>query len=282
MTSLILPPEIPADEKERSEELYRLHVLDAASDLRFDRYTSLVATIFDFPIVTVTFIDTELQWFKSSCGLDISQTSRDASFCAHTINEQDGIIVVPDTHRDPRFSGNPLVVGPPYVRFYAGAVVRGPDCHALGALCTIDRLPRDFSYHQCIQLRQFADLVENEINHHYDLATLRTSIQLYACYDPVTRLPNRHLLTICLGKLLDVATKTGGDVAVVILHLPDLYLLKQSLRSSTVEGMLVALADRLRTCCPTGGSAARLESDEFALAFASFDEALAEVEGVYL
>ena len=48
-----------------------------------------------------------------------------------------------DATRDVRFAGNPLVIGAPGIRFYAGAVIRSADGLPLGRLCVIDSVARD-------------------------------------------------------------------------------------------------------------------------------------------
>jgi len=164
-------PGNPDDEERRLDELYGLELLDTASELRFDRYTSLVADVFGFPIVLITLVDRDRQWFKSRLGWNRNQCSRDISFCGHTILA-DSLMVVPDALDDPRFAANPLVTGDPQVRFYAGAVVRGPSGHALGTLCVLDYHPRYFDDEHRSLLRRFADLIENEIAHQADLLAL--------------------------------------------------------------------------------------------------------------
>lgn len=165
-------PEMPKDEEARLRELHGLELLDAASELRFDRYTSLVADVFGFPVVLVTLLDRDRQWFKSRLGWNLTHCSRDISFCGHAIL-QDTLMVVPDALDDPRFAKNPLVTDDPRIRFYAGAVVRGPSGHPLGTLCVIDYHPRYFDEEHRSLLRRFADLIENEIAHHADLLALR-------------------------------------------------------------------------------------------------------------
>ncbi|MDX1553322.1 MAG: sensor domain-containing phosphodiesterase, partial [Marinobacter sp.] len=260
------PPDITEGEEERLEELYGLRLLDTASELRFDRYTSLVASVFGFPIVLITLLDRDRQWFKSRLGWNIAECPRDISFCGHAIN-QDALLVVPDALDDPRFAGNPLVTGDPYIRFYAGAVVRGPRGQALGTLCVLDHQPRYFDEDHRIRLRQFADLIENEIGHTADLLTLKGSIERSAYYDPLTQLPNRHLLMDRLSQLLELATMESLQVAVLLFNVTGLRVINQSLGTQGGNELLQQLAERLRDKCPQGGSAARLEGDELALVF---------------
>jgi diguanylate cyclase len=259
-------PDIPADEESRLEELHELGLLDTASDLRFDRYTRLVSEMFEFPIVLVSLVDRDRQWLKSSCGLDVRETSRDVSFCAHAINAH-GVMVVPDAREDPRFAGNPLVTGDPHIRFYAGALVHGPGGQPLGTLCVIDRKPRDFDDIQCRRLKQFAELIESEIAHQHDLKTLRSSMRLSAYYDPLTGLANRRLLHDRLGTLIDLAGNEKRPVAVLLFNISGLRLINQSFGSAIGDDLLCQVGERLQSCCPPGGTTARLQADEFVLCF---------------
>ncbi|WP_111641856.1 sensor domain-containing phosphodiesterase [Marinimicrobium alkaliphilum] len=264
--STYIAPKIPEGEEERLAELYGLELLDTASDLRFDRYTSLVAELFDFPIVLITLVDRDRQWFKSKLGWNKSECPRDISFCGHAIN-QDSLLVVPNALEDPRFAGNPLVTGDPHIRFYAGAVVRGPTGHALGTLCVLDHKPRHFDEVQCTRLRHFADLVENEIAHCADLLALKGSIELSAYYDPLTHLPNRELLMNRLDQLLELANVESLQVVVLLFNVTGLRLINQSLGTHAGDELLRQLADRLQDTCPAGGSVARLQADELVLIF---------------
>ncbi|SFR54223.1 diguanylate cyclase (GGDEF) domain-containing protein [Marinobacter daqiaonensis] len=261
-----IPPEVTEGEAARLEELYGLRLLDTASELRFDRYTSLVAGIFGFPIVLITLLDRDRQWFKSRLGWNQTQCPRDISFCGHAIN-QDSMLVVPDALEDPRFAGNPLVTGDPHIRFYAGAVVRGPTGQPLGTLCVLDHQPRHFDEAHRAHLRQFADLVENEIAHIADLLALKSSIERFAYYDPLTQLPNRQLLMDRLGQLVRLAAMESMQVEVLLFNVTGLRLINQSLGTRGGDELLQQLAGRLRENCPEGGSAARLQADELVLVF---------------
>ena len=115
----MISPALPPNEQKRMEALRKLNILDTSPEERFDRITRLAAQLFSCEFATVSLIDSTRQWFKSKVNLDVDETSRDIAFCAHAILETDALIVQ-DTHKDKRFSSNPLVVEDPYIRFYAG------------------------------------------------------------------------------------------------------------------------------------------------------------------
>jgi len=87
--------------------------------------------------------------------LPVHETSRDVAFCAHAICGED-LLVVPDALNDERFALNPLVTTEPNIRFYAGMPLFTPQGHALGALCVIDRVPRELSDEQKAKIRALA------------------------------------------------------------------------------------------------------------------------------
>jgi PAS domain S-box-containing protein len=128
-------------EAERLEALGRYAILDSEPEAAFDDIVKVVGQLCRTPIAAITLIDSARQWFKSEIGLGVPQTLRSDSFCTHAI-EQGGLYVVPDATDHPLFHDNALVVGPPYIRFYAGAVLQTEDGFRLGSLCVIDTAPR--------------------------------------------------------------------------------------------------------------------------------------------
>ena len=155
-------PEVPRAEAARIAVLHALQILDTSAEERFDRITRIAAAVFDVPIALVTLIDEDRQWFKSRLGIDVDETPREISFCAHTINETEPL-VVSDTALDVRFTGNPLVEAGPKVRFYAGQAVRTADGFAVGTLCIADTVPRSFDTAESDLLADLAALVEQEL-----------------------------------------------------------------------------------------------------------------------
>ncbi len=150
-------PAIP-DELARLADLRRYLLLDTHPEPEFDRITQLAARVFEVPIALISFVDAERQWFKSRVGLEVTETRREAAFCAHAIAGR-GVMVVPDATLDPRFATSPLVTDHPKVRFYAGAPLISASGHALGALCINDTRPRTLSTDQVATLEALAAIV---------------------------------------------------------------------------------------------------------------------------
>src|SRR4030095_16265204 len=95
----------PKNEKQRLKVLWQYDVLDTVPEEIFDELNDLAAHICEAPIALISLIDEDRQWFKSKIGVTISETSRDISFCAHAILNND-LLIVPDATRDERFKSN--------------------------------------------------------------------------------------------------------------------------------------------------------------------------------
>ncbi|MES2529917.1 MAG: GAF domain-containing protein [Pseudomonadota bacterium] len=152
--TLPLPSEVA-----RLAELQRLCVLDTLEEQAYDDITRMAADICGTPIAVISLIDDKRQWFKSRVGLQVSETPRELAFCAHAIQTPGQPMVVNDATKDARFESNPLVVGDPNIRFYAGAPLVTSNGHALGTVCVIDREPRDITPEQLEQLQFMAQQV---------------------------------------------------------------------------------------------------------------------------
>ena len=151
---------LASDETARITMLKEYDVLNTNIEPAFKRLTELVKLFFDVPIVTLSFLDEDTQYLKSPLGLgDMCTTKRNVSICNYTILS-DEVLLVPDLLLDERFIYNPLVIGAPYLRFYAGAPIILYDAqkaYRVGALCLIDTQPNyTFDSQQTDLLKQFA------------------------------------------------------------------------------------------------------------------------------
>jgi GAF domain-containing protein len=158
----MLEAPIPDHELHRQAVLDRSGLLRPGRDPHLDDIVELAAMICRAPIALVSLVDRDRQYFKAAVGLDVEQTPRDVSFCGHAIAGTD-VFVVPDATLDERFADNPLVSGPPYVRFYAGVPLLVDDVHAVGTLCVIDTQPRVYDERVRSALERLARLARLHI-----------------------------------------------------------------------------------------------------------------------
>ncbi|MGH8234956.1 MAG: sensor histidine kinase [Rhodanobacteraceae bacterium] len=142
----------PPDQAKRLAVLRSYGILDTPVEGAFEDITRIASLVCQAPIAVVSLIDEHRQWFKSEIGLGVRETPLDTSFCAHAILQND-FMEIPDALLDPRFNRNPLVTGGPRLRFYAGALIRTAEGHALGTVCVLDTHPRELNEEQRRVLR---------------------------------------------------------------------------------------------------------------------------------
>lgn len=158
-STVMLSIHLLSNESERLADLRRHNVLDTPQEQDFDDITQLAALLCNAEIAFVNLIDEQRQWCKASVGLDLKETPRDIAFCSHTLLEDD-VLEIPDATQDERFCNNPLVVGEPYIRFYAGQPLQSVNGYVLGSLCVIDRFSRRLTTQQRFILKTLGKQVE--------------------------------------------------------------------------------------------------------------------------
>ena len=159
----------------RVAALEKYAILDSEPEQAFDDLAKLASYICKTPIALVSLVDGERQWFKSKLGLSASQTPREVAICATTIQQKD-VFVVPDALKDERFQNNPLVVSEPHIRFYAGAPLINEEGYALGTLCVVDLVPREFNEEQKEALKTLGRLVLAQMEFRRNLILLREAL----------------------------------------------------------------------------------------------------------
>ncbi len=126
---------IPRDEEQRLEAVHRVAILDTKPEERFDMLTRKAVKELKVPISTVSILDSNREWFKSCVGSVQKEGDRSISFCGHALLATN-IFIVEDTLKDERFADNPMVVGTPFIRFYAGqALLDRKTGQPIGVFC---------------------------------------------------------------------------------------------------------------------------------------------------
>lgn len=155
--------EQPTWEQRRIAALHHYQILDTPRERAFDEIAQLAADLCGAPIGVVNLIDTDRQFFKAETGLGVRETPLETSFCAKAILEEE-FFLIPDATADPRFSCNPLVMGDPHLRFYAGALLKTREGLPIGTLCVLDVEPRVLSEVQQRALKVLASQVMAQLN----------------------------------------------------------------------------------------------------------------------
>lgn len=244
-------PKIPDNEQERLFQLRSAAIIDTEPEERFDRVTRMARRLFGVPIALVSLVDENRQWFKSCIGLGASETSRNISFCGHAILDTK-TFVIEDALKDERFFDNPLVTDDPYIRFYAGQPLRPLAGAAIGTLCIIDRVPREFSSEDQEMLIDLAQMVEREI----------MAIQL-SIIDELTRISNRRGFLTLARHSLDMCKRQQFSAMLIFFDLDKFKEINDTYGHSEGDRALKTFAEQMGESFRTSDIFARLGGDEF-------------------
>lgn len=148
-------PPFHAFEKERLLSLRRFERFARSEDPLMVSIACEATDVCATPIGMVSLLGPDDEHVLACVGHEVEHVERSASFCAYAILEPD-VMTVEDTLQDPRFRNNPFVVGPPFVRFYAGAPILDEGGLPLGSVCAIDVQPHVVSSKCLLSLRSLA------------------------------------------------------------------------------------------------------------------------------
>ncbi len=158
-------PADPIQDPSRLKAVAETHLLDSAPEEAFDRLTRLAARILDVPVVLISLVDSDRQFFKSVQGspgaLELPrQTPLSYSFCKHVVTTREPL-VVEDARVHALVRENPAIgLG---VIAYAGIPLVNSQGLVLGSFCAIDSKPHDWSEDQIDLLRDLTAAAVTEI-----------------------------------------------------------------------------------------------------------------------
>mmetsp|Transcript_6858 Transcript_6858/g.12578 ORF Transcript_6858/g.12578 Transcript_6858/m.12578 type:complete len:476 (+) Transcript_6858:67-1494(+) len=184
-TPMYRPAMLPPDEEERMNVVRSLEILDSEEEAYVNNILWLATYLCGTEMGAMSVVDSNRQFFKSAMGLGCRETCRDAAFCSHAILQPNKLMIVENALEDERFRQNPLVTGPPYIRYYAGIPLR-IDGQAVGTLCVISAKSMKMTDAQKVALKSLGTACENHIKH------CRVSRDLAKAYR-VTKMNERHL-----------------------------------------------------------------------------------------
>jgi diguanylate cyclase (GGDEF)-like protein len=243
-----------AHEEARLFALRAFEVLDTQPEEAFDRITRLAKTVLRVPIVLVSLLDRDRQWFKSRQGFEASEGPRDISFCTRAI-ELDEPLIVPDARLDPRFSANPHVTGAPFIRYYVGVQLKTREGYNVGTLCCIDTNPRaETSAEQLAILQDLARLVIDELE-----------LRLLATTDSLTNAMTRRAFLESARRDLDHATRHGRPLTCALLDADHFKKVNDTYSHAAGDRVLRRLVAICKAETRSSDYIGRLGGEEFAL-----------------
>lgn len=217
----------------KSDEAARLDILDSPPERPFDRIVELVCQAIRVPICAVSLVDQHRQWFKAIRGLDARQTDRASSFCTHSINAAVPFIVA-DASNDALFIDNPLVTGQPHIRSYAGIPLITAEGYAIGTLCAIDTVPRDFSQSEIAILTNCAKVVMGEIE-----------LRQVASTDVLTGVMSRRAWADCAEREAPRARRYGAALSFLMIDVDRFKAVNDRLGHQVGDQILMELAQAI-------------------------------------
>lgn len=241
-------------------------MLDSAPEESFDRITRLAQIAVQTPMVLISLVDRDRQWFKSRIGQDATEGPRSTSFCTHAI-QRDTPLVVRDALADPKFHDHPAVLGEPFVRFYAGVPLHTPGGYNIGTLCAVDFAPRDISPIQLAVLQDLARLVVDEL----ELRRLATT-------DSLTGAMTRRAFAADAAREVARARRSGGPLACIVFDIDHFKSINDRFGHAAGDRVLQAVTRVCRENLRAVDLLGRMGGEEFAIALP--EAPLAEAVGV--
>ena len=241
------------DEPARLAALQRLAVLDSEPETPFENVVSLVRAVLGVPMAAVSLIDEDRQWFKARVGLEPAETPRDISFCTHTIQQREPLIIV-DATKDARFAANPLVLGDPGIRSYAGIPLRTADGYNIGSLCAIDTKARDFSPSELAMLDKFARIVVEDLE-----------LRRIAGKDQLTGALTRRGFIERTKQEMERHTRYGRSASLAMIDIDHFKSINDTHGHATGDAVLREIARLLRIEARPNDLLGRLGGEEFAV-----------------
>lgn len=264
----MIPAKKPRNEVNRLASLHEMQILSTAREADLDRITRLAKQILAADISVISLIDDDRQWFKSRAGLEVPETPRDLSFCGHTILE-DRYFSVSNAPHDIRFHDNPLVIGSPHIRAYAGVPLTNRQGFRIGTLCVISKDERTFTVEELDSLQDLGHLTEGILEHRV-LST--TQAQLIASLeaaerncllDPLTGLWNRRAGDQFLSTEFERFRDGVGPLGLVVVDLDRFKTINDSYGHAIGDAVLGRAVEVLVEVVGTQGVAWRFGGEEF-------------------
>lgn len=177
--------------------------------------------------------------------------------------------VVSDTRLDPSLSQHRLVVGAPYIRFYAAQPIMDAHNDVIGSVCLIDYAPRTFSPEDEVLLADLASLFERELRLNsasaaqFDLIKKNRNLRRESLTDPLVGAWNRVAITRSLSAEMINCRQAQKPLSMVFVDLDHFKKVNEEHGRSSGDTLLLKVVSRLRSCIRPHDALGRYDGDQF-------------------
>lgn len=154
---------LPMLESKRIEVLRSYQVVGTLTEKVFDDVIQIAMTLCDVSIAAISFIDDEIEWFKSRTGTIIKEIPREESFYDFTQVTSEYFFEIEDTSKDDRYNLHPMVKNAPFLSSYLGVPIVSACGCVIGSLSVMDTKPRLFTLDQKECLRALSGQVVSQL-----------------------------------------------------------------------------------------------------------------------
>lgn len=273
-------------ERARQATLDDYDILDTAPDDAFDDIVLLARSVCNVEVAAISLIDRERVWLKAQRGLATNELVRVRTLCNVALEREEDLFVVPDILEEPTLPQDHRTIDGGLLRFYAGAVLRSPDGHALGSLCVLDRLPRGLDPIQreglealarqtqhLLELRRLAgrqamlerraQQTEHLEHERADLQRRHDDLSRVVDHDPLTGLLNRGALDRLRARPEAMRRLNASGYTLMVVDIDRFKQVNDQHGHRLGDRALRAVAQVVSTCSREQDVAVRYGGDEF-------------------
>jgi len=240
------PPDLAVlTDPERLRSLRAASVLDAPAVDDFDRVTRMAAELLDVPVVLVSLVESERQFFLSCVGLgrpwsETRETPLSYSFCQYVVAGEEPLLIT-DARAVPWLRDNAAIAELGVIA-YAGFPLRAGDGQPIGSFCAIDDKPHQWSRREVELLRDFSAIVQSELDLRAARDDARRSSELLTRLQALTDAVGaaRGLDALLDDLVAACVAAFGADLAVIDLLDGSGRLLRRAARGLAAEGSSAA------------------------------------------
>ncbi|GGC92876.1 GGDEF domain-containing protein [Undibacterium terreum] len=231
---------------------------------RLKRFERLGLRLFSVANCMVNFINSPARFDKA----ERSMAALEVMFCESMPVPED-VVVVPDTRNDPALAENRLVVGAPYIRFYAAQPIWDHAQNLMGSVALIDYQPREFSDEDKHLLSDLAVMIERELAlstmYHAQLELIKQNRNLKrdSLIDPILGTWNKAAIVRSLRLEMDRCSKAEKPLSLIFASLDQSDVIRNTHGIAASDVIMVKIVSRIRSCIRPFDALGRFGNDVF-------------------